>query len=324
MSVDRVTQSSVASLTVVVLGAGAWGTTLATLAERKGHRVKIWSRRLETPLPPVLADADIVISAVSMKGVRSVLQQIQPDSLPPQTILVTATKGLDANSGSATQLPRLPSQLWQAACPDQAIAVLSGPNLSEEIQQGLPAATVVASETLTAAETVQRALSSNSFRIYTNSDVVGVELGGILKNVIAIAVGACDGLNLGTNAKAALVTRGLAEIIRVGTDWGAKPETFYGLSGLGDLLATCNSALSRNYRVGYGLATGKSLADVLAALGGTAEGVNTTEVLVKLAAQQQIAVPISQQVAQLLKGEITPQAAVAALMLRDYKPESLD
>jgi glycerol-3-phosphate dehydrogenase (NAD(P)+) len=310
-------------LKIAVIGAGAWGTTLATLATRKGHTVRFWSRRLETPLQTVVQDADLILSAVSMKGVRAVVQQIQTLSLPAHTILVTATKGLDPDSGNASELPRLPSQLWQDAFPGHAIAVLSGPNLSEEIQRGLPAATVVASESFGAAETVQLALSSNSFRIYTNSDVLGVELGGILKNVIAIAVGTCDGLNLGTNAKAALVTRGLTEIIRVGTYWGAKPETFYGLSGLGDLLATCNSALSRNYRVGYGLAAGQSLNEVLASLGGTAEGVNTTEVLVRLAAQQHIAVPISQQVAQLLQGEITPQAAVAALMLRDYKPESL-
>jgi len=311
------------ALTLAVVGAGAWGTTLATLAVRKGHQVRVWSRRTDTSLQSVLEDADIVISAVSMQGVRAVIEQIRSASLKPSAILVSATKGIDSDSGSSTELPRLPSQLWQAAFPAHPIVVLSGPNLSEEIQQGLPAATVVAGDSLQAAETVQLALSSNSFRIYTNSDLLGVELGGILKNVIAIAVGTCDGLNLGTNAKAALVTRGLAEIIRVGTYWGAKPETFYGLSGLGDLLATCNSALSRNYRVGYGLATGQSLEAVLASLGGTAEGVNTTNVLVRLATQQQIAVPISQQVAHLLNGDITPQAAVAALMLRDYKPESI-
>lgn len=311
-------------LTLAVIGAGAWGTTLAMLARRQGHQVRVWSRRSDASLQSVLTAADIVVSAVSMRGVRSVIQQMRSLDLAPQTILVSATKGLDPDSGSSTELPRLPSQLWQAAFPDHAIAVLSGPNLSEEIQQGLPAATVVASDSLSAAETVQRALSSHRFRVYTNADMFGVELGGILKNVIAIAVGTCDGLQLGTNAKAALVTRGLAEIIRVGTYWGAKPETFYGLSGLGDLLATCNSALSRNYQVGYGLAEGKSLDTVLAALTGTAEGVNTTHVLVRLALQQNITVPISQQVAQLLNGEITPPAAVAALMLRDYKPESVD
>jgi glycerol-3-phosphate dehydrogenase (NAD(P)+) len=267
--------------------------------------------------------ADVVMSAVSMKGVRSVVEQVKAIPLSTDPILVSATKGLDSESGSETQLPLLPSQLWQNAFPTHPVVVLSGPNLAEEIQQGLPAATVVASNQLAAAEVVQEAFSSPRFRVYTNPDLLGVELGGILKNVIAIAVGTCDGLQLGTNAKAALVTRGLAEIIRVGSYWGAKPETFYGLSGLGDLLATCNSALSRNYRVGFGLAQGHSLTDVLAHLQGTAEGVNTTQVLVRLASQQKISVPISQQVHSLLNSEISPQAAVDALMLRDYKPETV-
>ncbi|MDX2232799.1 MAG: NAD(P)H-dependent glycerol-3-phosphate dehydrogenase [Leptolyngbyaceae cyanobacterium bins.349] len=310
------------AIKIAILGSGAWGSTLATLAARKGHYVEVWSRQSTNSLQAVLEGAAIVISAVSMKGVRSIVEQMRSLHLPLPTILISATKGLDATSGSATQLPLLPSQIWQQAFPQQAVVVLSGPNLAEEIQQGLPAATVIAGRDRMATDTVQLALSSNSFRIYTNLDVLGVELGGILKNVIAIAVGACDGLQLGTNAKAALVTRGLAEIIRVGSYWGAKPDTFYGLAGLGDLLATCNSSLSRNYQVGYGLAQGKSLDTVLASLAGTAEGINTAEVLVRLAEQQHIAVPISQQVYQLLHGKNTPQAAVEALMLRDYKPES--
>ena len=308
-------------LTLAILGAGAWGTTLATLAKANGHAVKVWSRQSCERLQAVIDGADIVISAVSMKGVSAVVEQIRPATIAPHTVFVTATKGLAVKT-SAETTPLLPSQIWQAALPSQPVVILSGPNLSKEIQQGLPAATVVACHDLAAAETVQAALSSNAFRVYTNADVLGVELGGALKNVIAIAVGACDGLQLGTNAKAALVTRGLAEIIRVGTYWGAKPETFYGLSGLGDLLATCNSALSRNYQVGYGLAQGESLTTVLAQLQGTAEGVNTTQVLMKLASQQQIAVPISYQVDCLLQGAITPQAAVEALMLRNYKPET--
>ncbi len=311
------------SLNITILGSGAWGTTLATLALQGGHSVRLWSRQSPQPLAEIVEGADVVMSAVSMKGVRSVVERMQPLPLSSNTILVSATKGLDSESGSETQLPLLPSQLWQNAFPTHPVVVLSGPNLAEEIQQGLPAATVVASHYLSAAEVVQEAFSSPRFRVYTNPDLLGVELGGILKNVIAIAVGTCDGLQLGTNAKAALVTRGLAEIIRVGLYWGAKPETFYGLSGLGDLLATCNSALSRNYRVGFGLAQGHSLTDVLAHLQGTAEGVNTTQVLVRLASQQKISVPISQQVHYLLNGEISPQAAVDALMLRDYKPETI-
>ena len=306
---------------VAVIGAGAWGSTLAGLAKDNGHSVKVWSRQSAHSLETTIAGADLLLSAISMKGVRTVVETLKSLSLPPDTILISATKGLDPESGTDVNLPLLPSQLWQAAFPNHAVTVLSGPNLSKEIQQGLPAASVVASAHLAAAEQVQAVLSSSRFRIYTNADPLGVELGGALKNVIAIAVGACDGLQLGTNAKAALVTRGLAEMIRIGTYWGATAETFYGLSGLGDLLATCNSALSRNYQVGYGLAQGKSLTDILIQLEGTAEGVNTTRVLIRLADQQMISVPISFQVHQLLQQEVTPQAAVAALMLRDSKPE---
>jgi glycerol-3-phosphate dehydrogenase (NAD(P)+) len=301
------------------MGSGAWGTTLAGLAREKGHQVAVWSRRGEVQLEEAIAGAEMILSAVSMKGVRS-LTQLLPE-IPESTILISATKGLDAESGSDVALPLLPSQLWQQAFPNHAIAILSGPNLSKEIQQGLPAASAIASSNLAAAEQVQMAFSSARFRAYTNPDALGVELGGTLKNVIAIAVGACDGLNLGVNAKSALVTRGLAEMIRIGTYWGAKAETFYGLSGLGDLLATCSSPLSRNYQVGYGLAQGKSLAEVLDQLEGTAEGVNTTEVLVKLAEQQDIEMPISSQVYRLLRGEVTPQTAVEVLMQRNSKPE---
>ncbi len=306
---------------IVVLGAGAWGSTLAMLALAGGHQVQVWSRRSAESLVETLTGADLVVSAISMKGVHAVVAQVQ--TLAPQTILMTATKGLDPTAIAPTGLPYLPSQIWQQAFPQQPVVVLSGPNLSKEIQAGLPAATVVASNDEAAAAIVQQAFSSTAFRVYTNADALGVELGGTLKNVMAIAVGACDGLNLGTNAKAALVTRGLAEIIRIGSHWGAKPETFYGLSGLGDLLATCNSPLSRNYQVGYGLAQGQSLDDVLAHLQGTAEGVNTTRVLMKLAQQQNISLPISHQVDRLLNGQVTPQAALAALMQRDAKPERL-
>lgn len=317
----RQAQTLTTPLAITVIGSGAWGSTLAALATANGHTVRLWSRRSVYSLPTLLQGADVVMSAVSMAGVRSIVEQVQATAIAPQAIIVSATKGLDPISGSSDSLPLLPSQLWQAAFPAHPIVVLSGPNLAKEIQQGLPAATVVASQNLAAAETVQWALSSGSFRVYTNPDGLGVELGGTLKNVIAIAVGACDGLHLGTNAKAGLITRGLAEIIRIGMDWGAKPETFYGLSGLGDLMATCSSSLSRNYQVGWGLAQGKLLSDILNQLEGTAEGVNTTQVLVKLAAQQGISMPISQQVDRLLRGEGTPQEALAALMLRDYKPE---
>ncbi|MBW4487038.1 MAG: NAD(P)H-dependent glycerol-3-phosphate dehydrogenase [Trichocoleus desertorum ATA4-8-CV12] len=303
------------TVTLAVLGSGAWGSALANLAAKQGHSVRLWSRRHSQSLGEVVEGADLIVSAISMQGVRPVVEQLQSLAIAESAILVTATKGLDPTTTLT------PAQIWQAAFPRHPVVVLSGPNLSKEIEQGLPAATVVASEKLVAAEQVQAVFSSGVFRVYTNPDPLGVELGGTLKNIIAIAVGVCDGLQLGTNAKAALVTRGLTEIIRVGTHWGAKTETFYGLSGLGDLLATCNSPLSRNYRVGYGLAQGQTLSEVLATLEGTAEGINTTQVLIPLARQHNISVPISHQVYRLLESEITPQQATEALMLRNTKPE---
>ncbi|MBD2460245.1 NAD(P)H-dependent glycerol-3-phosphate dehydrogenase [Oscillatoria sp. FACHB-1407] len=306
------------SAILTVLGAGAWGTVLANLATRNGYQVRLWSRHGVLSLKDAIADASLIVSAVSIKGVTDVAEQLRECAIAPSAIFVSATKGLDPMT------LRTPSQIWQASFPHHPVVVLSGPNLSKEIDQGLPAATVVASTDLTAAAAVQRVFACDRFRVYTNPDPVGTELGGTLKNVIAIAVGVCDGLNLGTNAKAALITRALTEMIRVGTHLGAEAETFFGLSGLGDLLATCNSSLSRNYQVGYGLAQGKSLAHVLNEIQGTAEGVNTANVLVELAHQHQIAVPVSYQVYLLLNNKITPVQAVEALMERDLKPEQFN
>ncbi len=300
---------------VTILGAGVWGSALARLARRNPNSVRLWSRRSQESLESVVEDADIVVSAVSMAGVRPTIEQLQSLTLPQQTILVTATKGLDPVTTCT------PSQIWQNAFPSHALVVLSGPNLSKEIQQGLPAATTVGSQNLDAAKTVQGVFASDTFRVYINPDPLGTELGGTLKNVMAIAVGVCDGLQLGSNAKAGLLTRALPEIIRVGTHLGASTETFYGLSGLGDLLATCDGPLSRNYQVGYGLAQGKSLKQVLSDLEGTAEGINTTNVLIELANQKEIPVPIAVQVYRLLQGQITPREALQALMERDLKPE---
>ncbi|MGF1512549.1 MAG: NAD(P)H-dependent glycerol-3-phosphate dehydrogenase [Elainellaceae cyanobacterium] len=304
--------------TLAVLGKGAWGTALAQLASESGIAVRAWSRRGDLPLEAAVADADVLLCAISMKGVADLAARLSEIGLPPRAILVTATKGLDPKT------TKTPSQLWQAAFPDNPVVVLSGPNLSKEIDQGMPAATVVASHDPAAAETVQQIFAVDRFRVYTNTDPLGTELGGTLKNVMAIAVGVCDGLNLGTNARSALITRALPEVIRVGTQLGAQPETFYGLSGLGDMLATCTSPLSRNYRVGYGLAEGKALEQILEELGSTAEGVNTAHVLVKLANREAIPIPISRQVHRLLNGVITPLDAVTALMERDLKPELCD
>lgn len=303
---------------VTVLGSGAWGTALARLALTNGNQVQTWSRRGALDLAIAVAEADIVVSAISMKGVATLAGQLQLAQLKPSTILVTATKGLDPKT------TRTPSKIFRDMFPDNPIVVLSGPNLSKEIEAQLPAATVVASTDLDAAVRVQQVYSSDTFRVYTSPDPVGAELGGVLKNVVAIAVGVCDGLKLGSNAKAGLITRAIPEMLRVGVHMGAQVETFYGLSGLGDLLATCDGTLSRNYRVGYGLAQGKTLDQILAELGSTAEGVNTTYVLMEMANRDGISVPIAHQVHRLLSGVITPQEAVEKLMERELKPESYD
>ena len=300
---------------LTILGAGVWGSALASLAKRNLTQVRLWSRRSSESLVSAIANADVILSAVSMKGVRATIEKLQTTGLPDKVILVTATKGLDPIT------THTPSQIWQTAFPQHSIVVLSGPNLSKEIQKNLPAATVVASNDRAAAEQVQAIFSSDTFRVYINNDPIGTELGGTLKNVMAIAAGVCDGLQLGTNAKAGLLTRALPEMIRVGTHLGASAETFFGLSGMGDLIATCDSPLSRNYQVGYGLAQGKTLEQILAELEGTAEGVNTANVLIKLANEQVIAVPISRQVYRLLQGKTTPLEAVQALMARELKPE---
>ena len=306
---------AVRETTIAILGAGAWGIALADLASANGHKVRVWSRRGSANLEAVLQDAQIILSAISMKGVSDVVSKVKSFPLSPKTIFVTATKGLDP------QTTCTPSQIWQTAFRNYPVVVLSGPNLSKEIQLSLPAATVVASHDTAAAELVQLVFSSPRFRVYTNPDPLGVELGGTLKNIMAIAAGVCDGLHLGTNAKAALVTRGLTEMVRIGKSWGAKTETFYGLSGLGDLLATCNSPLSRNYQVGYQMALGQTLTEILDNTPGTAEGVNTCQVLVQRARHYNIAIPITEQVYRLLQGEVSTRQALSELMLRDTKPE---
>jgi glycerol-3-phosphate dehydrogenase (NAD(P)+) len=300
---------------VTVIGAGMWGTTLRHLAQRNDAGVFLWSRGSGEDLGARIASTDVLVSAVSITGVPPTIQKLQAIGLPPRTILVTATKGLDPVT------TRTAYHLWRQAFPDHPLVVLSGPNLSKEIDRHLPAATVVASDDRPAAETVQLRFVSEKFRVYVNIDPLGTELGGTLKNVMAIASGVCDGLQLGTNAKSALLTRALPEMVRVGTALGGKAETFFGLSGLGDLLATCSSPLSRNYQVGYQLALGFSLPSVLARLEGTAEGVNTTEVLIRIAKERDLYVPIAYQVYRLLQGEITPEVAVTELMRRDLKAE---
>ena len=309
---------NITSNIVAILGTGAWGSALGKIIGSNRHEVRFWSHRGTTPLKYVVENATVIVSAVSMKGVIPTAAKLSKLNLPSNLILVTATKGLDPET------TRTPSQIWQSAFPNLAIVVLSGPNLAKEIAKGLPAATVVASKNVSAAKKVQEIISTDTFRAYVNQDPIGTELGGTLKNVMAIAAGVCDGMALGTNAKAALLTRALPEMIRIGTHLGASPETFFGLSGLGDSIATCNSPLSRNYQVGYGLAKGKALSQILEDLEGTAEGVNTANVLIKIADKDAIAVPIGREVYRLLRGQITPTEAVQALMERSLKPEFAD
>ena len=309
---------NISSSIVAILGTGVWGTALGTIAKNNDHEIRFWSHRGGVSLESVVKDATMIVSAVSMKGVVPTASKLRSLNLASDKIIVTATKGLDPETTLT------PSQVWQQAFPDHPVVVLSGPNLSKEIAQGLPAATVLASHDLSAASKAQEVFAGDTFRVYVNQDPIGTELGGTLKNVIAIASGVCDSMNLGTNAKAALLTRALPEMIRIGTHLGASGETFFGLSGLGDLIATCDSHLSRNYQVGYGLAQGKTLEQILTDLEGTAEGVNTATVLVKIADLEAIAIPIARQVHRLLRGKITPEEAIQALMERDLKPEFCD
>ncbi|MGB3137496.1 MAG: NAD(P)H-dependent glycerol-3-phosphate dehydrogenase [Nodosilinea sp.] len=302
-------------VTVAVLGAGAWGKALAYIATTHNHTVRVWSRSGDLSLEEAVDGAEVILSAISMKGVLETVSRLQELNIPETTVLVTATKGLDPKTTLT------PSVIFQQAFPNHAIAVLSGPNLSKEIEAGLPAATVIACTNETAAEAVQHVFAGENFRAYRSADPLGAELGGTLKNVIAIAVGVCEGLQLGSNARSALITRALPEVMRIGTHLGGQPETFLGLSGLGDMLATCTSALSRNYRVGYGLAEGKPLEQILEELGSTAEGVNTAYVLHDIAHRERISIPISKQVYLLLKGDISAEEAVAALMERKLKAE---
>lgn len=299
---------------VLILGLGHWGQTLAYLFKQQGCTVSCWGRSQGALSAALVQDIHFLVSALPIKAVREVAAQVAVLQPPLGIILVSATKGLESETFATA------ADIWQTYCPHHNLVVLSGPNLASEIQQGLPAAAVVGGN-LSATKQVQDCLGSTTFRLYSNADRRGVEMGGIFKNVIAIACGVNDGLGLGVNARSALITRGLVEMVRVGTHWGGQVETFYGLSGLGDLLATCTSALSRNYQVGWHLAHGKSLSEALALTKGTAEGVNTARVLYTYAQQHQLDLPITAMVNAVLGGNLTPHAALKCLLERPFKPE---
>ena len=302
-------------LRITLLGKGAWGSTLGRLWSLQGHGVTAWSRR-DGPLSPMVLDnSELVVSAVSMAGVEPLAQALV-GHWPPGLPMLTCSKGID--------LERLcsASQLWQRHHPQIPMAVLSGPNLADELDRGLPAASVVASHDAALAERLQTALLAPNLRLYTNSDPIGTEVAGAMKNVMAVAAGISDGLGLGANAKASLLCRGLAEMGVVLKALGGQGPTLYGLAGLGDLLATANSPLSRNYRFGNHLATGATEAMALAAIGATVEAPTTARAVVALADRQGWSVPICRQVVDLLEGRVDPRETVRALMERDLRPEA--
>lgn len=324
---------------VSVVGGGAWGTALASHCVRAELPVRMWVRepevataineRHENPvfLPEVelpgelraacdlgeaLEGAEMVLVVVPSEHSRRIYREMRP-LLPAAAILVSATKGLEKDT-----LQRMSEVVLEEA-PAHPVAVLSGPSFALEVARALPTAVVAASHDHAVAESIQQTLSSASFRVYSSEDVVGVELAGALKNVIAIAAGIVDGLGYGHNTLAGLITRGLAEISRLAGALGGRPETLAGLAGLGDLVLTCTGELSRNRRVGQRLGRGLSLAEASAGL--VAEGVRTTLVACALAQREAIEMPIARQMKAVLYEGKTPRAALEELMLRTLKRE---
>jgi glycerol-3-phosphate dehydrogenase (NAD(P)+) len=327
--------------TVAVLGGGSWGTTLADLLARKGETVRLWAyepdvvaainREHRNPVFLPQADlapelrafgdpveavrgAEVILSVVPSHAVRSVVSRL-PGAVEANTLVVSATKGIEPDS------LKLMSQVLSDSLRQPRIAVLSGPSFAEEVCANQPTAVVAAAHDPATAEDVQRIFATPRFRVYSNRDVVGVELGGALKNVIAIAAGILEGLGLGNNPRAALITRGLAEMTRLGTAMGADPLTFAGLAGMGDLILTTCGALSRNRALGMALAEGQSLAQYNASHRSVAEGANTAMAAMKLAGRHGVELPITEQVWAVLYENKPPRQAVADLMERTLKPE---
>jgi glycerol-3-phosphate dehydrogenase (NAD(P)+) len=324
-----------------VIGGGSWGTALACHLARSGLPVSLWVRepevaleinehhRNETYLPGIdlprelaatpdlgvaVSRAETLLVVVPSEFCRAVYRAMAP-GLSADTLLVSATKGLEIET-----LQRM-SEVAATELPGSRHAVLSGPSFAREVAQGQPTAVVIASERLADAERVQRALSTRSFRAYTSEDVVGVELAGALKNVIAIAAGILDGLGYGHNTVAALITRGLAEISRLALAMGGRAETLAGLAGLGDLVLTCTGALSRNRSLGQALGRGESLAAVLGRGKAVAEGVRTTAAACQLAERAGVEMPIAFQMRDVLYRGKSPREALDELMLRSLKKE---
>lgn len=327
---------------LTVIGPGCWGLTLAWLMNDNFDDITIWGREqdlnddlvinkhcskplevqldkrvvITSDLKSAINGADVILSVVATSGVRPVCEQLKAAGINKNTPLVNASKGLELNS-----LMRM-SEVIKDVLPEQKVVILSGPTLAKEVLQGKPTAASVACEDLETAEFVQRVLNvPNRFRLYTNTDVIGVELGGSLKNVIAIASGFAHEMNLGDNCMGSLLTRGMAEIVRLSIKLGANPSTLYGLSGMGDLIATCSSPMSRNYTVGSMLGKGKKIDDILAELGSVAEGVKTSKAVCDLAKKLDLEVPVSSAIYEAVYTDITPQEVLSKLMNRKLKKE---
>ncbi len=329
---------------LAILGAGSWGLTLAKMLENNFEDIYVWGRsedftpefletkckkypiEIQLPMKTVLTQdlktaidsAEIILLVVSTAGTRPVCKLLSEAGIKPSQIIVNASKGIE--------LPSLQtlSNVIKEILPDNEVAVLSGPTLAMEVLKGLPTAASIACKNIEIANFLQNKINVPSkFRIYTNTDVTGVELGGSLKNVIAIASGFVDAQHLGYNARGALLTRGHAEIVRIGLTLGANPSTLYGLSGMGDLIATCSSPTSRNYRVGYMLGEGKKLGDILKELGAIAEGVKTSQAVCELSDKLGIETPLNHAVYEAVYTDTPHEILIEHLMNRKFKSEEM-
>lgn len=326
---------------ISVYGAGSWGTALALQLARNGIDVLLWGRlpeHMETlsrerqnsrylpgvPFPPRLRCtsrlADMVehssyqLIVVPSVGFRDLLQQLKP-ILPQEHAICWATKGIEVGTGKFLH------EILAEELPDHEYAVVSGPTFALEVAKGLPTAMTVAASNAKLAVTIARAFQGNNFRVYTSDDVIGVELGGAIKNVLAVAAGISDGLGYGANARAALITRGLAEIIRLGKQLGAKEETLMGLAGVGDLVLTCTDDQSRNRRLGLALGQGKGIQEAVNEIGQAVEGLKSSHSVHMLADKAGVEMPICQQVHCILYKGLSPQQAVRELLSRELKAE---
>lgn len=329
-----------------VIGAGSWGTTLAHLLADAGHPTTLWAYEVDlvermrntrendlylpgiklaaglafsSDLGEAVQGAEMVLLVCPSQVMRAVLKGLVA-SLAPGTLIVSAAKGIENDT------LRLMSEVLEELLPEDLlgrVGYLSGPSFAREVAQRIPTAVVAASTDLRVAEEIQQIFSTDYFRVYTHDDIIGVELGGAIKNVIALAAGVSDGLGFGYNSRAALITRGLAEMTRLGIALGGAASTFAGLSGMGDLVLTCTGDLSRNRSVGIELGQGKKLSEIMAGMNMVAEGVKTTLSAYQLAQRLGVEAPIISQMYQILYEDKDPRQAVSDLMLRDLRPEAV-